>query len=73
MLKVKAVTNTLTTRTVIALLRSEYSDQDIAIRISKNGQSISLVPSADTLATIVHDKQDQLLTELKSLSKQWLA
>ena len=71
MIILKAVTNTRTDRTLICTIRSEYSDQDLPLRIRFNDTRVELSPNLDGLEWILNKDRSVLYEQIKDLVFLW--
>lgn len=71
MVTLKAVSNTGTHRVLICTIRSQYSDQDIPIRVRFNAQEVELQPNLDGLEWILNKDRTSFLDEIRDLVFNW--
>jgi hypothetical protein len=71
MLELKAVSNTPTDRTLICVVRSDYSDVDIPLRIRVNRERVELTPNLDGLEWILNKDREHLIESIRDLVTAW--
>ena len=71
MVTLKAVSNTQSHRILICTIRSEYSDQEIPLRVQFNAQEVVLQPNLDGLEWILNKDRTAFLDEIRDLVFNW--
>lgn len=71
MIELKAVSNTPTDRTLICVVRSDYSDVDIPLRIRFNRERVELTPNLDGLEWILNKDRGHLIESIRDLVSAW--
>ena len=71
MVTLRAVSNTPTHRTLICTIRSEYSDQEIPLRVQFNAETVELTPNLDGLEWILNKDRTSFLDEIRDLVFDW--
>ena len=71
MVTLKAVSNTPTHRILICTIRSQYSDQEIPLRVRFNAKEVVLQPNLDGLEWILNKDRSSFLDEIKDLVFNW--
>lgn len=71
MVTLRAVSNTPTHRILICTIRSEYSDQEIPLRVQFNAQEVVLQPNLDGLEWILNKDRTSFLDEIRDLVFDW--
>jgi len=71
MVTLKAVSNTPIHRILICTIRSEYSDQEIPLRVRFNADSVELTPNLDGLEWILNKDRTSFLDEIRDLVFNW--
>ena len=71
MVTLRAVSNTLTHRILICTIRSEYSDQEIPLRVQFNAETVELTPNLDGLEWILNKDRTSFLDEIRDLVFNW--
>lgn len=71
MVTLKAVSNTQSHRILICTIRSEYSDQEIPLRVQFNANSVELTPNLDGLEWILNKDRTAFLDEIRDLVFNW--
>jgi len=71
MVTLRAVSNTPTHRILICTIRSEYSDQEIPLRVQFNAETVELTPNLDGLEWILNKDRTSFLDEIRDLVFDW--
>lgn len=71
MLELKAVSNTPTDRILICVVRSNYSDVDLPLRIRFNRERVELTPNLDGLEWILNKDRKEIIDSIKDLVTAW--
>jgi len=71
MVTLRAVSNTPTHRILICTIRSEYSDQEIPLRVQFSAQEVVLQPNLDGLEWILNKDRTSFLDEIRDLVFNW--